>query len=173
MREFLPGAVRVALLVDPASKMDTESTVSDVHGVSREMGLQLQVLRASTSREIDAVFESLARTPPDALVPAVSAFFVDRRVQLALQAMLHRLPAMYFVREFAAAGGLMSYGASLRDALRQVGVYTGRILKGAKPADLPVVQSSKFELVINHQTARMLGLTLPPTLLATADEVIE
>ena len=173
MREFLPGAVRIALLVDPASKMDTELTVSDVQGVSREMGLQLQVLRASTSREIDAVFESLAPTPPDALVTAVSAFFVDRRVQLALQAMLHRLPAMYFVREFAAAGGLMSYGASLRDALRQVGVYTGRILKGAKPADLPVVQSSKFELVINHQTARMLGLTLPPTLLATADEVFE
>ena len=136
------------------------------------MGLQVQVLRASTSREIDAVFEGLVRTPPDALVTAVSAFFVDRRVQLALQAMLHRLPAMYFVREFAAAGGLMSYGASLRDALRQVGVYTGRILKGAKPADLPVVQSSKL-LVINHQTARMLGLTLPPTLLATADEVIE
>jgi putative ABC transport system substrate-binding protein len=173
LRDLLPGAVHIALLVDPANQMDSESTVRDVEVVSRGMGLQLEVLKASTSAEIDALFESFVRTPPDALVTAVSAFFVDRRVQLALQAMLHRLPAIFFVREFIEAGGLMSYGASLRDALRQVGVYTGRILKGEKPADLPVVQSSKFELVINHQTARMLRLTVPPTLLAIADEVIE
>ena len=173
LRELLPGAVRIALLVDPANKMDSESTVRDVEVVTRGMGLQLEVLKASTSREIDSVFESFVRTPPDALVTAVSAFFVDRRVQLALQAMLHRLPAIFFVRESVEAGGLMSYGASLRDALRQVGLYTGRILKGEKPADLPILQSSKFELVINHQTARMLRLTVPPTLLAIADEVIE
>ena len=173
LRELMPGAVRIAVLVDPTNKMDTESTLSDVEAASRAMGLQIQVHNASTSREIDAVFESFVRARPDALFPAVSAFFVDRRVQLALQAMLHRLPAVYFERSFVAAGGLMSYGASLRDALRQVGVYTGRILKGAAPADLPVVQSSKFELVLNHQTARMLGFTVPPTLLSIADEVIE
>ena len=161
------------MLVDPTNTMTTESTLRDVKAASHAMGLQIQVLNASTSREIDAVFESFVRARPDALFPAVSAFFVDRRVQLALQVMLHRLPAIFPVREFVEAGGLMSYGASLRDVLRQVGVYTGRILKGAKPADLPVVQSSKFELVINHQIARMLGLTVPPTLLATADEVIE
>src|SRR5262245_3164483 len=173
LRELLPGAVRMALLVDPANKTDSESTVRDVEAVSRGMGLQLEVFKAGTSGEIDAVFETFVRTPPDALVTAVSAFFVDRRVQLALQAMLHRLPTISFVRDCVEAGGLMSYGASLRDSLRQVGVYTGRILKGEKPADLPVVQSSKFELVINHQTARMLRLTVPPTLLAIADEVIE
>jgi ABC-type uncharacterized transport system substrate-binding protein len=160
LRELLPGAVRIALLVDPANKTDSESTVRDVEAVSRGMGLQLEVFKAGTSGEIDAVFETFVRTPPDALVTAVSAFFVDRRVQLALQAMLHRLPTISFVRDCVEAGGLMSYGASLRDSLRQVGIYTGRILKGEKPADLPVVQSSKFELVINHQTARMLRLTV-------------
>jgi putative ABC transport system substrate-binding protein len=173
LRELVPGAVRIAVLVNPADVRTSESTLRDVEAAARAMGLQIQVLNASTSREIDAVFESFVRARPDALFPAVSAFFVDRRVQLALQAMLHRLPAIFPVRDFVEAGGLMSYGASLRDALRQVGIYTGRILKGAKPPDLPVVQSSKFELVINHQTARMLGLTVPPTLLATADEVIE
>jgi putative ABC transport system substrate-binding protein len=172
LRELVPGAVRIAVLVDPTSTT-TESTLRDVRAASRAMGLQIQVLNASTSREIDAIFESFVRARPDALFPAVSAFFVDRRVQLALQAMLHRLPGIFPAREHVDAGGLMSYGASLTDAYRQVGVYTGRILKGAKPADLPVVQSSKFELVINHQTARMLGITVPPTLLATADEVIE
>jgi putative tryptophan/tyrosine transport system substrate-binding protein len=131
------------------------------------------VLNASTSREIDAVFESFVRARPDALFVSLASLFNDRRVQLVLQAMLHRMPAIFPVRDMVEAGGLMSYGASLRDALRQVGVYTGRILKGAKPGDLPVVQSSKFELVINTQTARMLGLALPDKLLVAADEVIE
>jgi putative tryptophan/tyrosine transport system substrate-binding protein len=173
LRELVPGAVRIAVLVDPTNTMTTESTLRDVTAASRAMGLQIQVLNASTSREIDAAFESFVRARPDALFPAVSAFFVDRRVQLALQAMLHRLPGIFPLRENVDAGGLMSYGASLTDAYRQVGVYTGRILKGAKPTDLPVVQSSKFELVINHQTARLLGLAVPPSLLAIADEVIE
>jgi putative ABC transport system substrate-binding protein len=173
LRELVPAAVRIAVLVDPANRQDTESTLRNVQAASHAMGLQIQVYNASTSREIDAVFEGFARARPDALFPAVSAFFVDRRVQLALGAMLHRLPAIFSTRENVEAGGLMSYGASLRDALRHVGVYTGRILKGAAPADLPVVQSSKFELLINHQTARLLGLTVPPTLLSIADEVIE
>jgi putative ABC transport system substrate-binding protein len=173
LRELVPGAVRIAVLVDSTNTMSTESTLRDVKAASGAMGLQIQVYNVSTSREIDAVFESFVRARPDALFAAVSAFFVDRRVQLALQAMLHRLPAIFPVRESVEAGGLMSYGASLTDAYRRVGIYTGRILKGAKPADMPVLQSTKFELVINAQTARMLGLTVPPTLLSTADEVIE
>ena len=173
LRELVPRAVHIAVLVDPTNTIDTESTLRDVNAASQAMGLQIQVLNASTSHEIDAVFESFARSRPDALAPAVSAFFVDRRVQLALQAMLHRLPTIFPTRDAVEAGGLMSYGASLKDALRQVGVYTGRILNGAKPTDLPVVQSSKFELVLNHQTARMLGVTVPATLLSIADEVIE
>src|SRR5262249_50355326 len=144
---------------------DTESTLRDLKAVAPTMGMQIEVLNASTSREIDAVFETLAQARPDALYFPVSSLMVDRRVQLALQAMLHRLPTMFYTRDSVEAGGLMSYGASLKDGLQQVGVYTGRILKGAKPADLPVVQSSKFDLVINHQTARMLGLTVPTTLL--------
>ena len=131
------------------------------------------MLKASAPREIDAVFEGFVRERPDALFAPVSSFLVDRRVQLVLQAAIYRIPATYPLREFAEAGGLMSYGASLKDAFRQVGTYAGRILKGAEPADLPVVQATKFELVINHQTARMVGLTVPPTLLARADEVIE
>ena len=137
------------------------------------MGLQVEVHGANTSREIDAAFASLTRERPDALFVGPSAFFNARRMQLAHLAARHRIPSTYSVRNYVEAGGLMSYGANLTDAYRQVGVYTGRILKGAKPADLPVVQASKFELVINLETARMLGLTVPPTLLATADEVIE
>ena len=173
LRELVPGAARIVVLVDPATTTTTESTLRDVEAAARAMGLQIQVLSAGTSREIDAAFASFVRERPDALFAATSAFFADRRIQLALQAMLHRIPATYPFREFAEYGGLMSYGANLRDALRHVGVYAGRILKGAKPADLPVVQSTKFELVINHQTARMLGLTVPSSLLAIADEVIE
>jgi len=173
LRELVPGALRTAVLVNPADAAITEATVKDVEAASRAMGLQIQVFNASTSREIDATFASFGRERPDALFVSTSPFLTDRRVQLALLAVLHRVPAIYAVRDFVEAGGLMSYGASLRDAYRQIGVYCGRILKGAKPAELPVVQSTKFELVINHQTARMLGLEVPPTLLARADEVIE
>ena len=163
----------MAVLVNPANAANTETTLRDVEAAARAMGLQIQVLNASTSREIDAAFATFARERPDALFVGGDPFFTSRRVQLAHLAARHAIPATYSSREFAEAGGLMSYGANITDAWRQVGVYTGRILKGAKPADLPVVQASKFELVINAQTARMLGLTVPPTLLATADEVIE
>jgi putative ABC transport system substrate-binding protein len=173
LRELVPGAARVAVLVNPTNSTTAESTLRGIEPAARAMGLQIQVLNASSSREIDAVFATLASERPDAIVVGTDTFLIDRRVQLALQAMLHKLPATYPVRDFAEVGGLMSYGASLGDAYRHVGVYTGRILKGAKPADLPVVQSSKFELVINAQTARMLGLTVPDKLLVAADEVIE
>jgi putative tryptophan/tyrosine transport system substrate-binding protein len=173
LRELVPGAARIVVLVDPTNAMSNETTLRDVEAATRSLGLQIQVHNASTSREIDAVFAGFVRERPDALFAAIAAFFVDRRVQLALQTMLHRVPAIFPVRDFAEAGGLMSYGASLRDTIRQAGVYTGRILKGAKPADLPVIQSTKFELVINTQTAEMLGLTVPPMLLARVDEVIE
>jgi putative ABC transport system substrate-binding protein len=171
--ELVPGATRVAVLVEPGNSESTASTLRDVEAAARGTRLQIQAFNTSSSSEIDAAFASFVREQPDALLVANSPFFTDRRVQLALLAVLHRLPAMYPWRDFVEAGGLVSYGASLRDTYRQVGVYTGRILKGAKPADLPVVQSTKFELVINHQTARILGLTVPPTLLATADAVIE
>jgi putative ABC transport system substrate-binding protein len=144
-----------------------------VEPAARAIGLQIQVLNANTSREIDAAFATFLRERPDAIFVGPDAFFTARRLQLALLAVLHRMPAIYPLRPFAEAGGLMSYGASLTDTYRQAGVHTGRILKGAKPADLPVVQSTKFELVINAQTARTLGLDVPPTLLARADEVIE
>ena len=173
LRELVPGAARIVVLVDPAMTTTNGSTLREVEAAARSLGLQIQVHNASTSREIDAVFESFVRDRPDALFVPTSAFFADRRVQLALQAMLHRIPVIYPFREFPEYGGLMSYGASLRDAIRQVGGYAGRILKGGKPAAVPVVQATKFELTINHQTARMLGLTVPPTLLSIADEVIE
>jgi len=173
LRELVPGAAHVALLVESANVRTTEATVRDVEAAARAMGLQIRVLNANTSREIDTVFATLASERPDALFVGDSSFFSARRVQLAHWATHHRVPATYSTRQYVEAGGLMSYGASLTDASHQMGVYTGRILKGAKPADLPVVQSTKFELVINAQTARMLGLTVPPTLLARADEVIE
>jgi len=173
LRELLPTAKRVAVLVNPAEATNTESVVRDAEGAARVMGLQIQVLNASTSREIDAAFATVVRERPDALFVGPGPFFTARRVQLVLLAAIHRVPAIYPGRQYVEAGALMSYGASLADSCRQVGVYTGRILKGAKPADLPVVQSSKFELVINHQTARSLGLAVPATLLSTADEVIE
>jgi putative tryptophan/tyrosine transport system substrate-binding protein len=173
LRALVPAATRVAGLVNPANATNTETTLRDVEPAARTMGLQIQVLNASTSREIDAAFATIARERPDALFVGNDAFFNARRVQLVLLAGRHGLPAIYWDREFAEAGGLMTYGSNIVDVYRQLGVYAGRILKGAKPADLPVVQSSKFELVINHQTVRMLGLTVPPSLLATANEVIE
>jgi putative ABC transport system substrate-binding protein len=173
LRELLPAAARVAVLVNPASAATTEATMREVEPAARTMGLQIQVFNANTSLEIDAAFESMGRKRPDALFVATTPFLNARVVQLAQLATFHRLPAIYGLREYAEAGGLISYGANIGDAFRQAGVYTGRILKGAKPADLPVVQASKFELVINAPTARMLGLAVPPTLLSTADEVIE
>ena len=171
-RELLPRAARVAVFVNPASAT-AETTLRDVEPAARAIGLQIQILRASTSREIDTAFETFARERPDALFISNDAFLNSRRVQLVQLAAHHRVPAFYSGREYSEIGGLMSYGTNIADAYRQVGVYAGRILKGANPADLPVVQSSKFELVINHQTARMLGLTVPDKLLALADEVIE
>jgi putative ABC transport system substrate-binding protein len=173
LRALVPAATRVAVLVNPAHATNTESTLRDVELAARAMGLQIQVLNASTSREIDAAFATIARERPDALFVGNDAFFSARRVQLVLLAGRHGLPAIYWDREFAEAGGLMTYGSNIVDVYRQLGAYAGRILKGAKPADLPVVQSSKFELVINNQTARMLGLTVPDKLLVAADEVIE
>jgi putative ABC transport system substrate-binding protein len=163
----------LAVLVNPINAAITETTVRDVDAAARAMGLQIQILKASTSREIDAAFETFVRERPDVLFVGPDPYYLTRRVQLVHLATRHAIAASYTAREFVEAGGLMSYGTSLTDALHQVGVYVGRILKGAKPAELPVVQASKFELVINAQTARMLGLTIPPTLLSIADEVIE
>ena len=173
LRELVPGATRVAVLLDPSAGEIAETTVRDVEAAARPKGLQIQVLNVQTSREINAAFATFARERPDALFVGPGPFFTSRRVQLALLAAVQRVPAIYPVRPFAEAGGLISYGASLTDAYRQVGAYAGRILKGAKPADLPVMQSSKFELVINAETARILGLDVPPALIARADEVIE
>jgi ABC-type uncharacterized transport system substrate-binding protein len=173
LHELVPGAVRVAVLVNPANALISETTLRDLQAAARAMALQIQVFNASTSREIDAVFASFVRERPDALLVDTGPFFTARRVQLVQLAARHAVPATYAGRQFVEHGGLMSYGASLADAYRQVGVYTGHILKGTKPSDLPVVQPSKVELVINHQTARMLGLEVPATLLARADEVIE
>jgi putative tryptophan/tyrosine transport system substrate-binding protein len=172
LRALVPAAARVAALVNPANPAN-ESTLRDVVPAARAIGLQIQVFNASTSREINAAFATLVGERPDALFVGGDALFTSRRVQLATLAARHAVPAIYSARDYAEVGGLMSYGSNLTDAFRQVGVYTGRILKGAKPADLPVVQSSKFELVINAETARILGLNVPPTLLAVADEVIE
>ena len=172
LRTLVTGATRVAVLINPSGP-NAKTTVKDTEAAARAMGLQIQVLNAGTIREINAAFATFVRERPDALFVDIDPFFTTRRVQLALLAAHHSIPAIYAVRHFVEAGGLMSYGSNLTDAWRQAGVYTGRILKGTKPADLPVVQASKFELVINVQTARMLGLTVPPTLLARADEVIE
>jgi putative tryptophan/tyrosine transport system substrate-binding protein len=173
LRDLVPSATRIAVLVNPANPANTETTLRDVTTAARAMGLHIQVVRASTSREINAAFAGFGRERPDALFLAGDGLFTNRRVQLVSLAARHAIPAAFASREIAVAGGLMSYGSNVADAWRQVGVYVGRILKGTKPADLPVMQANKFELVINAETARMLGLTVPPTLLATADEVIE
>jgi putative ABC transport system substrate-binding protein len=173
LRALVPGAIRIGVLVDPTNASGTDATLRDVGAAARTMGLQIQVLNASTSLELDAAFATLVRERSAALIVGSTPFFFDRRVQLALLAARHAAPAIYQDRHHAEVGGLISYGASLGDAYRHIGVYAGRILKGAKPADLPVVQPTRFELVINVSTARMLGLTVPDALLATADEVIE
>ena len=171
LRELVPGAAHIALLVEPHNTPET--TVRDVEAAGRSMGLQIRVLQADTSGAIDAAFRTFAQERPDALFVSTGPLFNARRIQLVHLASYHRVPATYSGRLYVEAGGLMSYGASVADAFRQMGVYTGRILKGAKPADLPVLQSTKLELVINHQTARMLGLTVPDKLLVGADEVID
>jgi putative ABC transport system substrate-binding protein len=173
LRDLVPGATRVAVLVNPANATTAESTLREVASAAHAMGLQILAFKTSTSREIDAAFDTFVRERPDALFVDPDPFFVSRRVQLVHLASRHAVPATYGLREFVEAGGLMSYGPNVEDALRQVGAYTGNILKGAKPADLPVAQSSKFTLAINAQIARMLGLTVPPSLLSIADEVIE
>jgi putative tryptophan/tyrosine transport system substrate-binding protein len=172
LRDLVPATARVAVLFNPAGSA-TESRLSDVQSAARTMGMQIAGFNAGTSDEIDMAFAAAVRERAEALLLVPDPVFNGRRIQLVHLASRHALPAIYWQREFAEAGGLMSYGSSIGDAFRQVGAYVGRILKGAKPADLPVVQPSKFELVINHQTARMLGLTVPPSLLAVADEVIE
>jgi putative tryptophan/tyrosine transport system substrate-binding protein len=173
LRELVPAASRVAVLVNPANVQTASATLSEAEPAARALGLQIQVFTASSNREIDTAYAALARERPNALFVAPDALFVNRRVQLIALAARHALPATYAVREYVEAGGLMSYGTSVADMYRQIGVYTGRVLKGAKPADLPVMQATKFELVINLQTARLLEIEVPPTLLARADEVIE
>jgi putative ABC transport system substrate-binding protein len=172
LRELVPRAGRIGLLVNP-NNANAEAVTGNVTAAASTTGVEINVVHARVSREIEAAFATLARNRADALVVGADPFFYGRRVQLVTLATRHTIPAIYNVREVAEAGGLMSYGTSLAEAHRQIGVYVGRILKGAKPADLPVVQSTKFELVINVPTARALGLEIPPTLLARADEVIE
>jgi putative tryptophan/tyrosine transport system substrate-binding protein len=173
LHQLVPKVVRVAVLVNPADATAAEATLREVQEAARTIGLQIQVLNATTSGEIDAAFATLARERPDALFVAGDGFFTSRRVQFATLAAGGRIPAAYARRAYVAAGGLMSYGTSFADTFRQVGVYSGTILKGAKPADLPVVQSTRFEFVINLKTAKALGLEIPPGVLALADEVIE
>ena len=171
LHDLVPKAVRIAVLVNPENA--SETTLREVQEAAPTIGFQIQILNARTIGEIDAVFATLARERPDALFVAGDAFFLDRRVQFATLTARDRIPATYSVRELVTAGGLMSYGPDLADAVHHVGVYTGSILKGAKPADLPVVQSTKLELVINLQTARALGIEVPLYLQQIADEVIE
>ena len=173
LRELAPRTTRVAVLVNPANAASAESTARDVRAAAPALGLQVQMLNATTVREIDTAYASLVRERADALVVAGDGFFNSRRVQLAMLAVRHAIPATYSVRDYPEAGGLISYGTSFADTFRQIGIYCGRILKGATPADLPVLQSTKFELVVNMQAARMLGIDVPPMLLARADEVIE
>jgi len=173
LHELVPKAARVAVLVNPANAAATENTLRDLHEAAPIIGLQIQVLKATTIGEIDGAFALLARERPDALFVGPDGFFSSRRVQFAILAARERIPAAYTQRGYVAAGGLMSYGTDQLDMSRQVGVYSGRILKGAKPTDLPVQQSTKFEFVINVQTARALSIEVPPSVLSIADEVIE
>jgi putative ABC transport system substrate-binding protein len=173
LHDLVPKAARIAVLVNPVNAQSTEAAVRDVRNAAPTLGLQIQVLNASTIGEIDAAFATLERDRPDALFVAPDAFFVSRAVQFVTLTARDKIPAAYSLRAYVAAGGLMSYGADFTDSFRQVGDYTGKILKGAKPADLPVLQSTKFEFVINMQTARALGIEVPPGVLSIVDEVIE
>ncbi len=173
LHDLVPNAVRVAVLVNPANASTAESNLREIQEAAPSLGLQFQILNASAIGEIDAAFATLARERPDALFVTGDAFFVSRRAQFITLTARDRIPAAYAVRDYVEAGGLMSYGTDLADAFHQVGVYTGSILKGAKPADLPVLQSTKFEFVINRTTVKALGLTIPAGVLSIADEVIE
>ena len=173
LRELLPALARVGVLVNPENSAGTETWIRDVTRAISAAGLEINLVKARNGREIEDAFATLVQNKADALLAMTDPIFFLRRIQLATLAARHAIPAVYGFREFADAGGLMSYGASLSDAHYQVGIYAGRILKGAKPADLPVMQSTKFELVINLNTARALGLTVPATLLTLADEVID
>ena len=173
LHDLVPKAVRVAVLVNPADAANAETTLREVQQAAPTLGLQIQILKATTIGEIDAAFASLAQERPDALFVAAHAFFAGRRVQLVILTARDRIPAAYQVRDDVAAGGLMSYGTDIADMFRQVGVYAGNILKGVKPADLPVLQSTKFEFVLNLSTARALGIEVRPDVLSIADEVIE
>ena len=172
LHELVPAATTIAVLVNPANR-SAEIQVRDMQAAARTLGLELHILQASTEREIDAAFATLTRLRAGALVISPEAFFNSRSEQLAALTVRHAVPAIYTYREFAAAGGLMSYGGSITDSYRQAGIYVGRILKGEKPADLPVQQSAKVELIVNMKTAKALGLTVPFALLGRADEVIE
>jgi putative tryptophan/tyrosine transport system substrate-binding protein len=173
LREMLPNARRIAALIDPAAQSTTETTLQDLETAARATGMQLYVLKATNSRDIDVTFEAMAREHVDGVFVEQSPFLNSRRIQLVQLAARYTIPATYSGREYTEVGGLISYGSDIADAYRQVGVYCGHILKGAKVSELPVVQSSKLEIVINAQTARMLGLTISPQMLARADEVIE
>jgi putative tryptophan/tyrosine transport system substrate-binding protein len=172
LHELVPGAARIAVLVNPKSPF-AESLIADLRAAASAIGRQIEVLTASTNRDIDIAYAGLAQKQIDALLVAPDSLFISRRVQLITLAVPHAVPAIYPFYEDVEAGGLMSYGARNTDQYRQAGVYTGRILKGEKPAEMPVQQPTKFEFVINLQTAKVIGIDVPPTLLARADEVIE
>jgi putative ABC transport system substrate-binding protein len=171
LRDLLPHATRIGVVVNPADA-GADAQLKEIDAAARAMGLQIKVYNADTSAEIDAAFEAMGRDHPDAVFVGVSVFLNGRRVQLAQLAAFYRLPAIYPLRDFVEVGGLISYGSDIVDALRQAGQYVGRIIKGAKPAELPIVNADKFDLVINAHTARMLGLTVPSSLLGRADEII-
>ncbi|MGB2598444.1 MAG: ABC transporter substrate-binding protein [Pseudolabrys sp.] len=173
LRELVLSANRIAVLVNPASTVVTETTLREAEITARAKELKIQVVHASTGREIDAAFDAFKRDRPDALFVAADPFFNSRRLQLSLLAMRHAIPAIYSGREYAEVGGLITYGSDITDTYRQAGIYVGRILKGAKPEDMPVIQADKLELIINAQSARALGLAVPQSLLVAADEVIE
>ena len=173
LHELVPSAVRVAVLINPGNAVNAETTLRDVQAASGAVGLQIHIIRASTSREIDAAFATMERERPDALLVGGDPFFNSRRVQLVLLATRLAVPAIYASREYAEIGALMSYGTNFLDTFRNVGVYVGRILKGAKPADIPIEQSTRFELVINLQAAKAISYEVPAGLVLRADTVIE
>jgi putative ABC transport system substrate-binding protein len=173
LHALVPKAARIAVLVNPANTQNGDAMVGEISRAASAMGLQIELLKAGAIGEIDAAFAALTREHADALFVAPDAFFFTRRAQFVTLSARYAIPAAYFVHDFVEAGGLMSYGTDVKDSWRQVGIYAGRILKGVKPADLPVMQSSKFEFTINLHTARLLGIEVPPSLLAIADEVVE